>query len=96
MPARANIELSIGIPDEPLLVAREALSEGDAVSFKSDDTNELDYSSRTGGGPQEVGYNTNIEKQAQKVSFSSQKTISALTLRVVKQGSPTDSIKVGI
>lgn len=95
MPARANTELSIGIPDEPLLVAREALSEGDAVKINPDGTNELDYSSRT-GQPQEIGYNTNLEKFAQKVSFSSQKTISALTVRIVKQGSPTDSIKVGI
>lgn len=93
MPARTITELSIGIPDEPLLVAREALTDGDAVGLK--DPKELDYSSRT-GEPQEVGYNTNIEKQAQKVSFSSQKKIASLTVRIAKQGSPTDSIKVGI
>jgi len=97
MPARATSELSIGFPDEPLLVAREALSEGDAVSFKSGDTNELDYSSRT-GDPQEFGfdYTTDFVRLAQKVSFSSQKTIGALTVRILKYGSSTDSIRVGI
>lgn len=94
--------LSIGFADEPLLVACETLSAGDAVKFKPDDTNELDHSSHIGGGPQEFGFDYSppqsfdLVKQAQKISFSSQKAISALTVRVVKQGSPTDSIKVGI
>lgn len=92
MPARSFQELSIGYADDSLLVAREALSEGDAVKLSR--PNLLDYSSRT-GEPQEVGY-SGIEKQAQKISFGSATKVASLTVRIVKQGSPSDSIKIGI
>lgn len=93
MPARSTPELSIGINDESLLVAREALSDGDAVALIQRIA--IDYPS--GDSPDGTfGRSTTLQKEGQKISVSSNTRVGALSVKIRKYGSLSDSIRVGI